>query len=231
MGKREINGVISYNKHLIARSDESEEHIDIPFPALLIESKYTLFKEYGDKLAYYYRTDHHRTTEGAYLTYLNACKLLDVTPYPEAYFTKQTVSKDFFGTAFFRSCLPKAAVSPDTIELYRYENDQNVTVTVQDTSTKFHGFYDLSKLDTTDKYAVFLGGNYAHASVFSSSEKPTLLLFKDSFANAVVPFLALHFNIELIDPRYATKSQMSQIFNDRNYDACLLIACMDSFDS
>ena len=119
--------------------------------------------------------------------------------------------------------------SPDSIELWRYSGDDNVTFTVHGTQKSLLGFYDLSKLDTVDKYAVFLGGNYAHATLFSSSDKPTLLLFKDSFANAVIPFLALHFNIDLIDPRYATKAQISAVYNDSSYDYRLFIGCLESF--
>ena len=118
---------------------------------------------------------------------------------------------------------------PDSIELWRYENDESVTLTIYDTSTTLKGFYDFSRLDTADKYAVFLGGNYAHATISSSANKPSLLLYKDSFANAVIPFLALHFNIDLIDPRYATKAQMSAAFQSDAYDYKLFIGCLESF--
>ena len=162
--------------------------------------------------------------------YLEACQKLKIQPYPESYFTKERVCDDFYGTSFFKSALPKFVVTPDFIELWRYENDEDVILTIHYSGKMSKGFYDFSKLDTADKYAVFLGGNYAHATVASSVDKPTVLLFKDSFANAVVPFLALHFNIEIIDPRYATKTQISAAYNSADYDYVLFIGCLDSFN-
>ena len=178
----------------------------------------------------YYKTDHHRNADGAYLLYVESCKKLGVIPFEKSYFTKQTVCDDFLGTAFSRSCLPEFCVSPDTITLYRYEGDENVKITVHDTETSHLGFYDFSKLETADKYAVFLGGNYAHATVFTNGEKPTLLLIKDSFANAVVPLLSLHFNIELIDPRYSSPPQISNLIASLQYDRALILACYESFN-
>ena len=228
LGKNEINGVISYGSHLITRSKQKEAP-STNFDAIWIESKYSLFKSGSQDLSLYYKTDHHRNAKGAYLLYLNACEKLGVVPFEENYFTKQTVSTDFFGTAFSRSCLPAFLVKPDTITLYRYLGDDSVKITVHDSGRSFLGFYDFSKLDNTDKYALFLGGNYAHATVFSSSEKPTLLLVKDSFANAVVPLLALHFNIELIDPRYSSPAKISNLVSNLNYDSALILACYESF--
>ena len=228
LGKREINGVIQYQNHLVARSKEIKVQ-NAPIKSFWIDSKYSLFKENPDTLSLYYRTDHHRTTQGAYNIYVEICESLKITPYSEEYFSKQKVCSDFYGTAFQRSCLPKKAVTPDAIELWRYSGDNEVKITVHDTNKSFEGFYRLEKLETVDKYAVLLGGNYAHASVYSSAEKPSLLIIKDSFANAVIPFLSLHFNIDLIDPRYATPSQMKKIFNEKNYSEKIIIACAESF--
>ena len=228
LGKNEINGVITYGSQLIARSNEKS----IPssnFDALWIESKYSLFKKSSPSLSLYYKTDHHRNAKGAYLLYVEACEMLSVTPFEESFFNKENVCDNFFGTAFFRSCLPEFAVTPDTITLYRYASDENVKITVHDNSKTSYGFYDFSKLETSDKYAVFLGGNYAHVSIFTNADKPCLLLIKDSFANAVVPLLSLHFNIELIDPRYSSPKQLKALISTLTYDHALILACPESF--
>lgn len=230
VGKNISGGVISYGEQLISISKKEMSTKEISIPAVCVDSKYSLFKAQSDELLHYYNTDHHRKSYGAYLLYLEACEKLKVEPYPESYFTKETVCTDFYGTDFFKSRLPKFTVSSDSIELWRYPDDERVTFTIHDTKKTVSGFYDLSKLDTADKYAVFLGGNYSYATVFSSSDKPTLLLFKDSFANAVIPFLSLHFNIDLIDPRYATSPQISTIYSTRSYDAYLFIGCIESFN-
>lgn len=158
----------------------------------------------------YYKTDHHWTSEGAYLAYTEICDMLGVTAFEENFFEKTVVSNDFRGTAYARSCLPKWLTKPDAITLYRYDGDDGVEVFCHDLNSLKKGFYEMSALDGADKYRVFLGGNYAHLSIKSKNSKPTLLLVKDSFANSVVPFLALHFDIEMIDPRYCSREYLEQ---------------------
>ena len=82
----------------------------------------------------------------------------------------------------------------------RYENDEGIKVT--DISTgKVGGLYDYSALNGSSKYDFFLGGNKARLRV-ESGKKPKLVIIKDSFANSLIPFLARHFDMEVIDPRY-----------------------------
>lgn len=229
LGKKIIGNTVCYNDHLISIQKNEISKQNIPFSAVIIDSKHTLFKNQSNKLSLYYKTDHHRTTYGAYLIYLEVCEIFNLNPYPEEYFKKEIISTSFYGTSFFASQLPFFAVEPDKIELWRYNNDSDIKVIVEEKSDVVLPLYDFTKLSTSDKYAVFLGGNYAHAKVYSDNDKPTLLLFKDSFANAAVPFLALHFNIELIDPRYSTKMQLSTIYHNKEYDYCLFIGCLESF--
>lgn len=152
----------------------------------------------------YYRTDHHLTTEGAYLLYCHLGKTLGYEPKERAFFSSQTVSDRFFGSADSRvgGIAPRA----DRIELYRYDGDERFLITDRETGEVRKGFYDTSALEQKDQYAVFLGGNFAHLSVEdpTGNDKPRLLLVKDSFANALVPFLAIHFDLEIVDLRYVS---------------------------
>ena len=232
MGKREINSVIRSKNQLIARDKTTASSL----PALpdntaeiKIESKHALFSKNDKKLELYYSTDHHRTTKGAYIIYIEACEKLGLEPYEESFFKKEIVCDNFYGTAFFRSCLPQFIVLPDSIELWRYENDDSIEIIADGKKYEFDGFYDLSKLESSDKYSVFLGGNYARVSIKGDESKETLLIIKDSFANAVVPFLSLHFNIEMIDPRYMTKSEFQKNINSIKFDKALFLACDESF--
>ena len=154
----------------------------------------------------WYRTDHHWTTDGAYLAYTALAPALDITPTPSEDFTRVTVSSDFLGTSHSASGLLSA--QPDTITLYRYAGDEAMEVYIHETRTATMGFYHEDQLATKDQYAVFLGGNYAHLSIRDTAnpDKPTLLLFKDSFANALIPFLARHFQLEIVDLRYLSSS-------------------------
>ena len=82
--------------------------------------------------------------------------------------------------------------------------DDDVVVTYVDEGRKTTSLYDTSKLETRDKYGVFLGGNTSLLDIrtVASSEK-RLLVVKDSFADCFIPFLAPYYReIVVVDPRY-----------------------------
>ena len=171
----------------------------------------------------YYRTDHHLTTEGAYLLYCHLGETLGYDPKERDFFTRQTVSEDFFGSA--DSTVGGIAPRADTIELYRYDGDAHFLVADGETGEVREGLYEWSALEKKDQYGIFLGGNFAHLSVSdpTSSDKPRLLLIKDSFANALAPFLAIHFDLEIIDLRYTS----SEIFLEE-CDRALILEGVDT---
>jgi hypothetical protein len=171
---------------------------------------------------------------GAYTAYKLLSSELDYEAYDESFFRKETAASDFFGTSFSRSAMPKAMTQPDSILLYRYDLDESVIVTDRE-SGMTKGLYDLSALERYDKYRVFLGGNYAHLSVElplqSEQKREKLLLVKDSFANSLIPFLALHFDIEVIDPRYATASQIRTLCEEKEFDKVLVLCSLDTLST
>ena len=149
----------------------------------------------------WFKTDHHWTSHGAYIAYVHIISALGQTPYSRNLFTVETVSEDFLGSIYSRAgCI---APSPDKVELYRYEGDTEYTVTLDD-GRSYRGLYFSEFLEEKDKYSVFLGGNYSYLSIKKegAENRSRLVIIKDSYANALVPFLALHFDIEMIDPRF-----------------------------
>ena len=177
----------------------------------------------------YYKTDHHQTTLGAYYTYTALATSLGYTPKPLSFFERQTFSSNFLGTTYSSS--PMSSIEADTIELFRYESDTNYTLEIVDTSKKYNGFYDMDAIDVKDKYSVFLYGNNGHISIYPTdetlrSQRETLLIIKDSYANAISPFLALHYNLEIIDLRYYDYSY--DIINEVNPDRILILYGADS---
>lgn len=179
----------------------------------------------------YYATDHHWTTEGAYLAYTQICDMLDIAPYEDELFDVQTVSEEFYGTSFSSSALPYSSVTPDSVTLYRYSEDDSVIIHDRETGEVRYGFYDLEALDEKDKYSVFLGGNYPHLSISSGQEKKKLLLIKDSFANSLVPFLSLHYDIEMLDPRYCSPSLLREHLQNDDYDDILFVLSLDTLEA
>ena len=149
----------------------------------------------------WYRTDHHWQSDGAYICYRELCALHGITPYED--FTRTALSAAFLGTADAAAGLPR--IAPDTIFAYRFAGDADFCVTRDGNPADFAGLYDEAKLNTRDGYAVFLGGNCGVLTVDAGEDdaRETLLLVRDSFADALIPFLARHFRVVAVDPRYA----------------------------
>ena len=178
---------------------------------------------------YYYKTDHHWTTKGAYFAYTQICDRIGIEAYGEEYFVKVDVCDDFRGTSAARSGLPNWLISEDSITLYRYNGDDEITIENHETQRITKGFYNYGALSASDKYKIFLSGNYSHLSIRGNGERPTLLLIKDSFANSVIPFLSLHFDIEVIDPRYCTKEQLRSQLERNDIDITLILMGFETF--
>ncbi len=170
-----------------------------------------VLKEHSDEYIYY-RTDHHWTTYGAYLAYLEYAKERDLTAFNIEDYT--AVSTDgFFGTNFSK-CKYFAAV-PDVLTYYDIDNkmlldDQELSL------------YDTAKLTTVDKYATFLHGNYGFITVNGDGEG-SVLVVKDSYANSFIPFLTASYEqIDVIDFRIYNNS-VSQLMDQNNYDDVLIL--------
>ncbi len=153
--------------------------------------------------AHWYRTDHHWTTEGAFAAYGALAEQLHITPYGQTDFTPTVVSDRFYGTSHAAAGIP--FLQADRITLYRYETDGDMTLLLDGKLAPFEGFYDFDKLQTRDGFGVFFGGNYGTLEITGGTKRERLLVIKDSFANALLPFLARHFDLLAVDPRYTAE--------------------------
>ena len=169
----------------------------------------------------WYKTDHHWTTDGAFVAYTALADALGVQPYPISDFERVTVSEEFLGTSFSKSGLYSSVC--DSVTLYRYEGDTELSVYNYETKETKNGLYSFDKLTQKDKYLVFLGGNYSRITITKkSAQRPKLLLIKDSFANAMIPFLARHFDLDVIDPRYFV-GDISELISAEKYEKSLIL--------
>lgn len=177
-----------------------------------------------------YRTDHHWTTYGAYLAYTEIMKAWGVEPAAKDAFTVETVSNAFYGTAWRNAGMKW--IAPDTMEYYRYPGDEDYTTTIHDNNTSFAGFYDRSFLEVTDQYSSFISGNHAYVTVERNGDEPRerLMLIKDSFGHSLVPFLAYHYDLEIVDMRYYKKS-VAELVQETGCSRVLILNNMDSLTS
>ena len=148
----------------------------------------------------YYRTDHHWTTLGAYASYCEIMKsfglqdkIVDISS-----FEREAVSESFLGTLWSKSGMCDTV--PDTVELWHLTQDQEFEI--QCDGKILDGFYNRSYIQGKDKYSVFLDGTHDVVTITakeSEAPRPVLLLLKDSFANSMASFLALHFDLVLLN--------------------------------
>jgi len=149
----------------------------------------------------YYRTDHHWTSLGAYYGYAAVMEAMGMAPVSLSDYEKATVSDDFYGTIFSSSGV--RWVKPDVMDIYVPESGISVTNYFDGNPTEGE-LYVEKHLEQKDKYSYFLGGNQPLCVVKGRDpDAPKLLLIRDSYADAMTPFLAESFSeVHLFDLRY-----------------------------
>lgn len=158
----------------------------------------------------YYRTDHHWTTKGAYTAYKAVMEAWGMGDQilPESAFTIREIP-DFYGTTHSRAGL--SFIPPDTLEIWEAADGSDIRYTVfelngEEVKTVIEsGFISEAYLTEKDKYGAFLDGTHRMLFIIDSEaaargeSRPRLLLARDSFASSMVPFLARHFDICMVN--------------------------------
>ena len=173
-------------------------------PTVTLVDTLPALREAKADAALYYGTDHHMTTAGSYVVYAELMKAMGIEPLAEADFTKVTVTDSFTGTLYNRSGAWWTA--PDKVERWDLREGggaAEATLTILPSGEKKDSIYNDAALSTTDAYQYFLYGNQPLEVIRTGAEGGKLLLVKDSYAHAVVPFLCGHFSeIHMVDLRY-----------------------------
>lgn len=185
------------------KSDKLNEIISNEYRGnnVILINMLTLLREYFDRGQYVcYRTDHHWTTAGAYLAY---CEIMRSMGMEAQLLTRDDFSirriENFVGTSASRFGVFKQ--KSDTLEIWERDDDTNFSIYDGNSKLIMKGFIDENYLSRKDKYGSFLSGtrNILNISENGNAGKPRLLIVKDSFANSVVPFLARHFDLSIVN--------------------------------
>lgn len=173
----------------------------------------------------YFRTDHHWTLPGAYQGYVAYVSARGRVPKEYQEFAPEVVTRSFYGTLY--SKVLDRTVEPDV--MYAAAKVGETTSVVCD-GNKQTSIYQDKKLDTKDKYAYFFGGNYAEVKIKTKAEEGgKLVIFKDSFANSMVPFLLQDYaEITMIDLRYYRKS-VAELLEQQKDAEILVLYEMSNF--
>ena len=209
-----INSINSY------LSLESNNHIN----AINVAEK--LLKNKDDYI--YYKTDHHWTSYGAYLAYLTYMDSLGLEAIDIDKLEEIKIN-NFFGTYYNRSKYFKA--DSDFITYYNMPNLQ-----IEIDGKEYLSLMDLDKFKSSDKYSAFLWGNNGLTKVINENiaeerKGSSILIFKDSYANSFIQFLANNYEtIDIVDLRHF-KEPISNFMKDKEYNQILIMYSFDNLSS
>lgn len=177
----------------------------------------------------YFRSDHHWTQNGAFSAQEEYLKALGLAPRTASEYSVRKVAQGFEG-----SLASKSGVKPnpaDELDLYVPNNPEDLVVNLTEEQKKLTSLYQMDLADGQDKYLVYLGGNYPVVRIGTSSTKDRrLLIIKDSYANAFVPFMTRDFNeITMVDLRYYT-GDINQLVNEYLITDVLVLYNINTFN-
>jgi len=147
----------------------------------------------------FFRTDHHWTALGTYYAYLAFAEVAGLEPITIDNYIENAI-EGFVGSLAVGTRNRTVLSSPDTVYFYTLNDGTEFSIDL------FQLPPDLSNLS----YRLFLGGDRDFYTFNSSNQNGrTLVIVKDSFANAMIPWLAPHYEtIAVVDPRQFTGSVM-----------------------
>lgn len=167
----------------------------------------------------YFHTDHHWTALGAYYAYEEFCKEKGIEPNDIEDF--QTMEFPGFLGTFVSSSNNNAALTanPDTVVAY-VPNGTNA-MTMHYTNGSVVDWFivnDVSSYAKSELYATFVGGDrpFSYAHNPNITDGSAVMVIKDSYGNAFIPFLIDHYEyVYWVDARY-TSNTISQMVADYN---------------
>lgn len=171
----------------------------------------------------YYRTDHHWTSFGAYLAYYDLAKAMGFKPSELSEYDIEHASYSFRGTLYSKTL--DDGVTPDIMDYYHLKGEKPVKLTINDGESvkKYDSLYFREYLDVKDKYSSFTGPNTPYMDIETDIDGPSLLIFKDSYAHSLIPFLTAHFGrITVLDLRLIQNGYSNYVKVD-DYDSVMFI--------
>lgn len=149
----------------------------------------------------YFDTDTHWSPLGAFYAYEKFCDVAGVTPTTLESFTK--TSSDFTGYLAYATGESVLYNNPDTLDLY--DPTYNYTCEISYDGQYFEEADSLNSHDESLGYSMYLHGDMGCTRMTNHdlSTGRKLLVVKDSYGNAMGPFLGASFDeVHVVDFRY-----------------------------
>ena len=209
----------SYHTGHASQKDMIEKTYAMMDPGVTCIDAYDALRAHTDQYIYF-RTDHHWTALGAYYAYTALCQAKGFKAEPLSYFRTGRYDT-FLGSLYTWSKQYAQAQAlkddPDYVEYYlplaqcsaQYYStmamDDGISIPVIDTNIS---------ADYSNKYLCFIRGDTPICHITSSCGSGlSCIVIKESFANALVPFLTSHYqDIYVVDPRKFNSSKNPAVF-------------------
>lgn len=108
-------------------------------------------------------------------------------------------------------------------QVYNFENN------------KYESIYDLDKLNSLDKYNIYLNGSVSLLQIINNNydeSKKDLIVFRDSYGSSLIPLLIDSYNsITVVDTRYINQNILNKYINFNNKDVLFLYSTLLINDS
>lgn len=177
---------------------------------------YDMLRSHRDEYIYF-RSDHHWTSLGAYYTYCMLAQQMGFTPNSQDSYEKKEFT-DFHGSFYTSTKEESLIINPDRVTAYVPRSTNSLVY--QDADGRKNNYKivaDVSSFQPRNKYSTFIGGDNPYTEIVNPdlSDGSSCLVVKDSFGNALVPFLVDHFQyVYVVDYRHY-KGTVSQLVKSK----------------
>ncbi|MEH6942129.1 DHHW family protein [Bacillus sp. JJ722] len=181
--------------------DEIYDNLDSDIKTI---DAYTALEDHKNEYIYF-NTDHHWTALGAYYAYEQFAKEAGFKAKSLKEYEKHS-KKDFLGTLYTQTQDVKLKANEDVVDYYKIPVDYDVfryEKGKEDTAVPSTLYADY--VDGVNSYSVFLHGDFPMIKIQNNDSKngKKLVVVKESYGNAFVPFLIPHYEeIYVVDSRY-----------------------------
>ena len=202
--KESVKNTIQDQNNILTKMD------DLMDPSINFVNVYPKMYAHRDEYLYF-KSDHHWTGLGAYYAYAAFAESVGLTPTPLDEFNYSIVNDTYRGSLYSYTLDERVKEFVDTIEAYTTKKPLSMTVTG---STGITSTYNSCVVSGNKTYVTFIAGDnpYTVINVPSNPQDKNILVLKDSFGNAFVPYLCEHYgNIIVVDVRYSSFNIYEQL--------------------
>ena len=201
----------------------------------IIGEKVNFVDTYGEMYKHrdeyiYFKSDHHWTQRGAYYAYRAFVESVGLEAAELDDFNIKTLTDSYSGSMYEYTKDERVKSFKDTIEAFMSKKTLTMTVTDRSGNVKT---YDSAIMEWSKTYSAFLCGDnpYTVINVPENPQDRNILVIKDSYGNAFVPFLAENYgNIMIVDTRY-TSMNVKEMFADYDLTDILFVNNLEAANS